>query len=78
MGETTIQKHLAVQDLTKLKVEELTPLTPEVISRQVRQSPSHWDRSRVSSTLTVSLLHLHRRRSTSARSGMSPTASRRS
>ncbi|TYZ60981.1 hypothetical protein PybrP1_005336 [[Pythium] brassicae (nom. inval.)] len=34
MGETNIQKHLAVQDLTKLKVEELTPLTPEVISRQ--------------------------------------------
>lgn len=36
MGETLVQKHLAVQDLTKLKVEELTPLTPEVISRQVR------------------------------------------
>ncbi|KAF1775770.1 P-loop containing nucleoside triphosphate hydrolase [Phytophthora cactorum] len=29
-----VQKHLAVQDLTKLKIEELTPLTPEVISRQ--------------------------------------------
>ena len=31
-----MQKHLAVQDLSKLKIEELTPLTPEVISRQVR------------------------------------------
>jgi hypothetical protein len=41
MGETLVQKHLAVQDLTKLKVEELTPLTPEVISRQVRgRTPS--------------------------------------
>ena len=30
------QKHLAVQELSKLKIEELTPLTPEVISRQVR------------------------------------------
>lgn len=30
-----VQKHLAVQDLSKLKIEELTPLTPEVISRQV-------------------------------------------
>lgn len=38
MGETMIQKHLAVQDLSKLNVEELTPLTPEVISRQVRCS----------------------------------------
>eukprot|EP00640_Fibrocapsa_japonica_P001579 CAMPEP_0113945006 /NCGR_PEP_ID=MMETSP1339-20121228/38424_1 /TAXON_ID=94617 /ORGANISM="Fibrocapsa japonica" /LENGTH=492 /DNA_ID=CAMNT_0000950393 /DNA_START=257 /DNA_END=1735 /DNA_ORIENTATION=- /assembly_acc=CAM_ASM_000762 len=28
------QDHLAVQDLSTLKVEELTPLTPEVISRQ--------------------------------------------
>lgn len=37
MGETMVQKHLAVQDLSKLKVEELTPLTPEVISRQVRK-----------------------------------------
>lgn len=27
--------HLAVQDLSKLKVEQLSPLTPEVISRQV-------------------------------------------
>ena len=25
---------MAAQDLTKLKVDELTPLTPEVISRQ--------------------------------------------
>lgn len=40
MGETTIQKHLAVQDLSKLNVEELTPLSPEVISRQVRCSQS--------------------------------------
>lgn len=39
MGETPmIQKHLAVQDLSKLNVEDLTPLTPEVISRQVRCS----------------------------------------
>lgn len=28
------QNHLAIQDLSTLKVEELTPLTPEVISRQ--------------------------------------------
>ncbi|CAM1295479.1 eif2s3 (predicted) [Pycnogonum litorale] len=28
------QPHLSKQDLSKLKVEELTPLTPEVISRQ--------------------------------------------
>lgn len=33
MGETT-QPQLSVQDLSKLKIEELTPLTPEVISRQ--------------------------------------------
>ena len=29
-----LQDHLSVQDLQKLKVEELNPLTPEVISRQ--------------------------------------------
>lgn len=36
MADLMVQKHLAVQDLTKLKIEELTPLTPEVISRQVQ------------------------------------------
>lgn len=35
MADLMVQKHLAVQDLSKLKIEELTPLTPEVISRQV-------------------------------------------
>lgn len=40
MTDVLVQKHLAVQDLTKLKVEELTPLTPEVISRQVRSAAS--------------------------------------
>ena len=29
-----LQEHLSVQDLQTLKVEELNPLTPEVISRQ--------------------------------------------
>jgi hypothetical protein len=32
----SVDSGLAIQDLLKLKVEELTPLTPEVISRQVR------------------------------------------
>lgn len=41
MADMMVQKHLAVQDLTKLKVEELTPLTPEVISRQVKILLSH-------------------------------------
>merc|ERR1712142_663942 len=31
---TTSQPHLSKQDLNKLQVSELTPLTPEVISRQ--------------------------------------------
>lgn len=32
--ETTGQPHLAKQDLAKLDVTKLTPLSPEVISRQ--------------------------------------------
>ena len=38
-GDTKItmgQPHLAIQDLTNLDVTKLTPLSPEVISRQVR------------------------------------------
>lgn len=33
-AERPKQNYLAVQDLSKLNVKELTPLTPEVISRQ--------------------------------------------
>jgi hypothetical protein len=29
-----VQPHLAVQDLSSLRIEDLTPLTPDVISRQ--------------------------------------------
>ena len=29
---------LAVQDLEKLKIDEITPLTPEIISRQATQN----------------------------------------
>jgi len=32
------QKGLAMQDLEKLKIEEITPLTPEIISRQATQN----------------------------------------
>ena len=37
--KTTTQPELKVQDLNTLDVSKLTPLSPEVISRQVRSEP---------------------------------------
>ena len=52
---------LLPQDLTKLKVDELTPLTPEVISRQVNgecQKGEHLHVSRLKSKPHLFILFL--------------------